>query len=244
MKKVSLIMTTYNSRDHFIASYECIRRQTYPYIEVVVVDGKSDDGTLEEIKKRAEENSALRWISEKDAGIYNALNKGIRMAKGDIIAIFNDQYLRDDAIEQYVRAIVDNQCDGVHSDLVYLDENGKRIRGWRMGEGDIRHGWMPGHPTLYLKKEIYGKYGLYKENYRCAADYEFMVRILKDGSVKLAYIPQELIAMYYGGTSNSSLGAYLVSFREGVRALRENQISGALWITMRRTMKVLKQFCN
>lgn len=242
MQKVSLIMTTYNSREHFAASYESIRRQTYPDIEIVVVDGKSDDGTVEEIKKRAEENPALRWISEKDSGIYNALNKGIRMAKGDIIAIFNDQYLRDDAVEQYVRAIENNRCDGVHSDLVYLDENGRSVRRWKMGEGDIRKGWMPGHPTLYLKKEVYERYGLYKEDYRCAADYEFMVRILKDGNIKLSYIPQELIAMYYGGTSNSSLGAYLVSFREGVRALRENQVKHAFWITILRTIKVLKQF--
>lgn len=242
MLSVSLIMTTYNSRENFIKSYESIMSQTYPEIEVVIVDGESSDGTREEIKKRAEINPAVTWISEKDSGIYNALNKGIRMSKGDVIAIFNDQYLCNDAVEQYVHAIEACQSDGVHSDLVYLDAEGKKIRRWKMGQGDICQGWMPGHPTLYLKRQVYEKYGLYKENYHCAADYEFMVRILKDGNAKLAYIPKELIGMYYGGTSNSSLKAYAVSFCEGIKALEENQIKGAVGITLRRMIKVLRQF--
>ena len=164
------------------------------------------------------------------------------MATGDIIAIFNDRYLREDAIEQYARTIEEKRCDGVHSDLIYTDAQGNVIRRWHMGEGDIRTGWMPGHPTLYLKRQVYGKYGLYKEDYRCAADYEFMVRILKDGKTKLAYIPEELINMYYGGTSNSGIKAYMISFMEGMRALRENQVKGALRITFRRMIKVLRQF--
>lgn len=239
---MSLIMTTFNSRENFMKSYESIQKQTWPCIEIVVVDGASTDGTREEIEKRAAENLSLKWISEKDSGIYNALNKGIRMATGDVIAIFNDRYLCEDAIERYVRAIEENQCDGVHSDLVYEDMQGNVVRRWHMGEGDIHTGWMPGHPALYLKRQVYDKYGLYKENYRCAADYEFMVRILKDERTKLAYIPEELIGMYYGGTSNSGLKAYMVSFMEGVRALRENQVKDALRITFRRMIKVLQQF--
>lgn len=242
MLRVSLIMTTYNSRENFLKSYESIQQQTYPNIEIVIVDGASTDGTREEIERLAKLNPSLKWVSEKDSGIYNALNKGIQMAEGDIIAIFNDRYLCETAVEQYVRAIEETQCDGVHSDLIYADDQGKIVREWHMGEGNIRTGWMPGHPTLYLKRKIYEKYGLYKEDYKCAADYEFMVRILKDGTTKLAYIPEALISMYYGGTSNSGLNAYLVSFREGIRALRENQIRGALWITLKRSIRVLKQF--
>ena len=96
---VSLIMTTYNSRENFIRSYESVRKQTWPNIEIVVVDGASSDGTREEIEKRAKSNASLKWISEKDSGIYSALNKGISMAEGDVIAIFNDLYLRDTAVE-------------------------------------------------------------------------------------------------------------------------------------------------
>ena len=116
------------------------------------------------------------------------------------------------------------------------------IRRWRMGEGKISEGWLPGHPTLYLKRDIYEKYGEYKEDYRCAADYEFMVRILKDSQVHLAYIPETLIAMFYGGTSSNGLKAYWISFWEGVRALRDNGVKGAIRITVLRMLKVLKQF--
>ena len=244
MLSVSLIMTTFNSRENFVRSYESIRQQTWPCIEVVVVDGASVDGTREEIEKRASENPSMKWISEKDTGIYNALNKGIRMASGDIIAIFNDRYLSRDAVERYVRAIEESHCDGAHSDLIYADAQGKTVRRWHMGTGSIRSGWMPGHPTLYLKRQVYQKYGLYREDYRCGADYEFMIRILKDGNTRLAYIPEELISMYYGGTSSNGIKAYMVSFMEGVRALRENRVKGALRITFCRMIRVLKQFCK
>ncbi len=242
MKKVSLIMTTYNSKENFKKTYGSICSQDYPQIEVIVVDGASTDGTREEIEMRAKENPAMRWISEKDTGIYDALNKGIRMATGDIIAIMNDEYACVDAVSRFVNAIETEHSDGVHSDLIYQDENGRCIRKWHMGQGKIRSGWMPGHPTLFLKREVYEKYGLYKENYRSAADYEFMVRILNDGKVRLSYIPKVLVHMYYGGTSNHGLKGYGRSFAEGVRALRENGVKGALWITLLRTVRVMGQF--
>lgn len=242
MLYVSLILTTYNSKDNFIKTYRSICQQSYPNIEIIVVDGASTDGTKEEIKRLARGNSTMKWISEKDTGIYNAMNKGLRMASGDVIAFFNDEFLVDTAVEQYVGKIVESNAEGVHSDLIYRDDKGKVIRRWKMGEGDIRKGWLPGHPALYLKREVYEKYGGYKENYRCAADYEFMVRILKDGRIKLAYIPETLISMFYGGTSNNGLKAYFVSFKEGVRALKENNVGGALWITLLRTFKVIMQF--
>ncbi len=242
MLSVSLILTTYNSKGNFIKTYESIRKQTYPDIEIVVVDGASIDGTKEEIEKRAETDRNMRWISEKDSGLYNAMNKGLHMAKGDVVAFFNDEFLEDTAVEKYIRAIEEKGSDGAHSDLVYRDADGKVIRKWKMGEGSIYQGWLPGHPTLYLKKEIYMQYGDYKEDYRCSADYEFMVRILKDGNVSLAYIPETLISMFYGGTSSNGPRAYWVSMREGVRALQENKVRWAMWITLLRTLRVLGQF--
>lgn len=242
MRMISLILTTFNSKDNFLKTYSSICKQTYPNIEIIVVDGNSSDGTREAIEKCAYRDQRIRWISEKDAGIYDAMNKGLHMAQGDIIAFFNDEFLSDHAVEKYISAIEKDDSDGVHSDLIYRDSNGKIIRRWKMGEGDIRKGWMPGHPTLYLRKEIYQRYGGYKKEYKCAADYEFMVRILKDGKVKLSYIPQELIAMFYGGTSSSGIKAYMLSFSEGMRALKSNGIKGALWISILRTIRVLKQF--
>lgn len=242
MMLVSLILTTYNSKQNFIKTYDSICRQTYSDIEIIIIDGNSSDGTKEEILKRAEENSAVRWISEEDTGIYNAMNKGLRMAKGDIIAFFNDEFVTDTAVEQYVDVIEKTQCDGAHSDLIYKNAEGKILRYWKMGEGKISEGWLPGHPTLYLKRKVYEEYGGYKEDYRCAADYEFMIRILKDSQVHLAYIPETLVAMFYGGTSSNGLKAYWISFWEGVRALRENNIRFSGFISICRMIKVMKQF--
>lgn len=242
MLKVSFILTTYNSRDNFLRTYNSITKQTYPDMEIIVIDGGSVDGTREAIASKAAENPGLHWISEKDTGIYNAMNKGLRMASGDIIACFNDEFTTPDAVSQYVSILEREKTDAAHSDLCYVDHTGKRIRKWRMGTGQIEKGWMPAHPTLFARRELYDKYGVYKEDYLCAADYEWMIRILKDGSTRLSYIPQQLVAMAYGGTSSSGIKAYLLSFRESVRALRENRIKGALRITLLRSLRVLRQF--
>lgn len=242
MEKVSLILTTYNSKDNFLKTYQSIKGQTYPDIEIVVVDGASHDGTKELIEKCSQkEGKGFKWLSEKDTGIYNAMNKGLNLATGDIIAFFNDEFTEKTAIEKYVRAIKETGKDGSHSDLIYC-ENGKVKRKWKMGEGRIQQGWLPGHPTLFLKRQVYEKYGCYKENYKCAADYEFMVRILKNQDVKLAYIPEILVSMFYGGTSSNGIKAYWTSFWEGVRALKENNIRFPVIISIKRMLKVLKQF--
>lgn len=240
--KVSLILTSYNCRDNIKCTLKSIEKQDYPQIEVVVVDGGSSDGTMEIIKEYAQKTKFdCKWVSEKDKGIYDAMNKGYKLSHGDIIAFFNDLFLRHDAVSLMVNAITDKKADGAHADLIYAV--GDRVkRYWHMGEGSIRQGWMPGHPTLYLKREIYERFGLYDTDYKCSADYEFMVRILKDNEVRLVYVPHVIIKMFYGGTSNQSLGSYLVSLKEGHRALVNNGVRWALWTDFRRTVKVYMQF--
>lgn len=242
MDKVTLVMTTYNSMEHLRTTLESVRGQDYPGIEVAVWDGGSTDGTQDLLREyQGLPDMELVWESGKDSGIYDAMNKGYAMASGDIIAFFNDVYCRKDAVSLCVKAMQEQGCAGVHADLVYAD--GERVvRTWRMGVGDIRQGWMPGHPTLFLRREIYERYGLYKTDYRVAADYEFMVRILKDGEVKLAYVPETIIRMFYGGTSTKGLEGYLTSLREGHRALAENDVRGGWRIDIRRTVRVLRQF--
>ena len=185
----------------------------------------------------------MKWVSERDKGLYDAMNKAFCLSTGDIIAVCNDRLSEKDAVASFVEAIeqAGEDCIGAHSDLVYM-EGDKIVRSWHMGQGNISQGWMPGHPTLYLKREIYEKYGQYDITYHCAADYEFMVRFLKDGSNRLAYVPRVLITMFYGGTSNAGLKNYLVSFKEGYMALRKNGVKHPLLITLRRTWKVLRQF--
>ncbi len=212
MQKVSLLITTYNVKDHLTVTLESIEAQDYGSIELVIVDGGSTDGTAAVIrgfaakypdgKGQPDGDAAIsvRWVSEPDRGLYDAMNKAWSMCSGDIVAVCNDKLCMPDAVTKLVRAIEQggDGCIGAHSDLVYTD--GERIvRSWHMGEGRLKDGWMPGHPTLFLKRQIYDKYGTYDISYRCAADYEFMVRFLKDEKNRLAYVPEVLVAMFYGG---------------------------------------------
>lgn len=241
-KLVSLILTTYNCKDMLVQTLQSIEQQTYPSIELIIVDGNSTDGTVEAIEEYSQRSPyPLQWISEPDQGIYDAINKGIGLAKGDYIEVMNDEYSVDDAIEQLVQATESQEhYVGAHADLVYADQ-GVVIRAWKMGEGRIGSGWMPGHPTLLLESSVYNKYGLYDTTYTCSADYEFMVRFLTAGE-QLAYVPQNLVSMYYGGTSTATLSSYLVSFREAHRALRKNHVRFPLGICLIRTVRVLWQF--
>ncbi len=242
MDKVSVIMTTYNSIEHIRTTLESVREQDYPSVEVVVRDGGSADGTLDVLREYEKlPDMELRWRSEPDNGLYDAMNKGYRMSGGEIIVCFNDVFCRKDAIRLCVEAMQSQGCGGAHADLVYADGD-RIVRKWRMGEGTIAQGWMPGHPTLFLRREIYEQYGLYHTDYRGSADYEFMVRILKDGKIRLAYVPETIVSMYYGGVSTKGLGGYLISLREGHRALKENGIKGAWLIDLKRTLRVLGQF--
>lgn len=246
--KVSLLVTVYNEKEHLALTLACIEEQDYPDIEVVIVDGGSTDGTVELIKDfagRMEERQGLsvRWISERDEGLYDAMNKACRMSTGNVIAVCNDRLCKPDAVSRLISALEKggDHCVGVHADLVYV-EGERVIRRWHMGRGKLSQGWMPGHPTLFLRREIYEIYGLYDASYRCAADYEFMVRFLKEENNRLAYVPEILVAMFYGGASNAGLKNYLVSFQEGYRALRENGVPHPLWITLRRSLRVIGQF--
>ena len=242
MKKVSIITTTYNDSANLKKTIRQIEAQDYENIEYIIVDGASKDDTLEVIadaKKRF--GDRLIWISEKDSGIYDAINKGLRLATGDFIGLCFDQFAAPDVISKMVAIMEKEGTDGVHGDLDYVDGE-KIVRKWRQGQGNIRAGWMPGHPTLYLRKEVYETYGLYKTDYRISADYEYMIRILKDGNVKLSYIPEVLVKMAHGGTSTNGLGAYLEGLKEGHRALKENGVKFAFVTDLLRILRVLRQF--
>ncbi len=242
MKKVSIITTTYNDSANLRKTIRQIEAQDYANIEYIIVDGASKDDTLEVIADAKERfGDRLVWISEKDSGIYDAINKGLRLATGDFIGLCFDQFAAPDVISKMVSIMEKEGTDGVHGDLNYVDGE-KIVRKWRQGQGNIRTGWMPGHPTLYLRKEVYETYGLYKTDYRISADYEYMIRILKDGKVKLSYIPEVLIKMSHGGTSTNGLGAYLEGLKEGHRALKENGVKFAFVTDLLRILRVLRQF--
>ncbi|MCR5654782.1 MAG: glycosyltransferase [Lachnospiraceae bacterium] len=248
MKTVSVITTTYKDADHLREVANGLMAQSYPCIEYVIVDGGMDEETaafVEEFKQSftAREGRSLRFISEPDLGIYDAINKGIRAASGDVIGTIFDRFADENVISELVTQMEKEGADGVHGDVTYVDEKGNVVRFYHMGPvADVRKGWMPAHPTLYLKREVFDTYGLYKADYRIAGDYEYVVRITKDKNLKLAYVPKVLVRMYYGGTSSGGLKAYARSFSEGVRALRENGVHPAFLITVLRTVRAYITF--
>lgn len=250
-RKVSLLLTTYNSEAVLAGTLASIEMQDYPDIEVCIADSCSTDGTLRIIDEyKASSRNKVVCESKKDSGIYEGLNNAIALSSGDLLQVMNDRLTGADAISKLVRAIEEEETLsgdpesvlGAHSDLVYA-EGDRVVRYWHMGRGSIRTGWMPAHPTLMLKRSVYDKYGLYDISYICSADYEYMIRILKDGG-RLGYVPEVLVSMYYGGTSNSTSGAYVNSIREAMRALKHNGVRPALWITGLRTIRVALQFAK
>ncbi len=249
MKKVSFILTTYNCIKTLKTTIDSILIQEYSEIEIVIADGGSTDGTLDLIKQYKNRlvscgrNDRLIWKSEPDRGIYDAMNKGYHMCSGDIVVFFNDCLAHPHVVEHMVGAIESGGefCVGAHADLVYVND-GKIVRFWHMGIGSFREGWMPGHPTLYLKREVYEKCGLYDTSYKCSADYEFMLRCLYGQEARLVYVPEVIVKMYYGGTSTQGLKSYMLSLWEGHQGLKKNGIKGAFIIDIRRTLKVLRQF--
>ena len=240
--KVSVVTTTYNDIENLKRILAEVKKQTYPNIEHIIVDGGSTDGTVDLLKELEEkEPGRISWMSEKDNGIYDAIHKGICMATGDIVGCCFDRYADEGVLMRMVEIMEKEGTDGVHGDLCYMDGD-RIVRKWHQGQGVIRSGWMPGHPTLYLKKKVYDRFGLYRTDYRISGDYEFMVRILYRKEVTLSYLPEILIYMSHGGTSTNSLGAYVESMMEGHRALVENHVPFA-WVTdLCRVVRVLSQF--
>lgn len=258
MKKVSLILTTYNCADNLKKTLASIDKQDYPIIEVCIADSCSSDGTVEVIKDYADTQNYLKdkgepcrevvWKSEKDTGIYDGLNHSINLASGEYMLVMNDEFTENDAITLLVKELEKEETNnpgknvvGVHADLVYAEE-GRVVRTWKMGQGSLSSGWMPAHPTLLLKSSVYKDYGMYDTSYVSAADYEYMVRFLKDRNNTLAYVPKTLVSMFYGGTSSGGVYNYWRSVKESLRALRQNHVRFGLWITFLRTIRVALQF--
>lgn len=248
MKKVSLVLTTFNCKENLKKTLESIEKQDYLDVEIIIKDGGSKDGTLEIILEYQENSKyEVKWESKPDKGIFDAMNQGYRLTTGDVLLFFNDVFTTSNVISKMIskmetiNPITGKEYIGVHADLIYAD-GGKIIRKWHTKKADIRLGWIPGHPTLFLKREIYEKYGLYDPSFKIGADYEFMIRILKDKENQLAYVPEVMVSMFYGGTSSGGLKSYVGSFKEVYRALQINRIKGVLLIDIMRTITVLKQF--
>lgn len=244
--KISVITAVRNNRDTIAAALDSILEQTHPDVELVVIDGASTDGTLEVLRRYAARLQVL--VSEPDGGIYDALNKGLARASGELVGFLHaDDLLADPGVLAAIAAACsDGTTDGVYGDLQYVDKQqpGRVIRHWRSApfrRALLARGWMPPHPTLYLKREVYQRFGNFDTGYRIAADYDFMLRILCSGTLRLRYLPQVLVRMRVGGASNRSLRNLLRKSREDWRAIRRHGIGG-LPTLLAKNLSKLPQF--
>ena len=228
--KISVVTVARNARESILATLRSVQRQSYPHIEHIVIDGLSTDGTREIIEANRQRVAA--FVSEQDSGIYDAMNKGIRLATGDVIGFLNadDVFYDDNVVEEIARAFERNSPDLVYGDVIFVDpKNGGRFTrhysSKRFHPGRLAYGWMPAHPTLYVKKALYDKYGLMKTDYEIAADFEFIARVFQSPSITAEYLDRVFVVMRTGGKSTRGLKSTIAINREIRRACRENNIS-------------------
>ncbi len=244
--RVSVITAVLNRAPTLDAALRSVHAQTCADVEHIVIDGGSTDGTLALLDQH--KSGIAKLVSEPDAGLYDALNKGIRHASGDIIGFMHadDEFASPHALARIVEAFRDPAVEAVYGDLVYVKQAdvSRVVRYWRAGHYQrnlLMQGWMPPHPTFYVRADVYSRFGGFDTRFRLAADYENMLRILWGGGVQVAYIPEVLVRMRMGGMSNKSLLNILRKSREDYAAMRQNGIGGFQALFLKNIMK-LPQF--
>ena len=256
--KISIITITYNSAKTLPRALESVRSQKYDEIEHIIVDGASTDGTVELVKAYAAEHqsglasskkgpggSSIRWISEPDSGIYDALNKGIRMATGDVIGFLHsdDVFYSPDSIGQIAAAFADEKVDVVYGDLQYCHGD-KVTRCWVSNSFNpcaLKYGWMPPHPTLYVRRKVYQEVGEYDAWFRISADYDMILRIFTAG-YRSRYIPEVLVKMNTGGASNKNTKARLSKTQEDYIVLKKNHVGAGYLTVACKQLRKVRQF--
>ena len=245
MVKISVITAVYNCQKTIAQAIESVLSQSYPEVESVVIDGASTDGTLAILESFRPRLGKL--ISEKDRGIYDALNKGIKESTGDIVGFLHSDDLYQDThvLEKVARAFEDAEVDAVYGDLVYVKHEDIKqvVRYWRSGafsQGALSYGWMPPHPTFYVRRSVYEQLGGFDTRYRIAADYDTVLRFLGTNKIKVAYVPEILVRMRVGGISNRSLKSIWMKTKEDYLVMKRNRIGGVLAIAWKNLSKVVQ----
>jgi glycosyltransferase len=244
--KVSIITATYNSASTIKDTFLSVKQQSYNNLEHIIVDGASTDNTVHLLNYLGHNGPLL---SEKDNGIYDAMNKGLSMATGDIIGILNsdDFYPHAGVIEKVVKAFSSGDCDAVYGDLVYVDAHHatKVLRKWIAGGYSKKlfyKGWMPPHPTFFVKREVYEKYGDFNLEFKSSSDYELLLRFMFLNEIKVKYLPGVLVHMRAGGHSNRSLRNRIAAHKEDYMAWRSNGISPKWYTLAMKPLRKVKQY--
>lgn len=230
--KISIITATFNSASTLRDTIESVVRQTYDNYEYIIIDGKSTDGTINIIKKYEPQlQGKLKWISEKDKGIYDAMNKGISLATGDVIGILNsdDFYTTNDILQNIVTAFQQNDIDAVYGDIHFVSDSdlSKCVRYYSSGifkRKLMRLGFMPAHPSFYIKKECINKIGLYDTSYKIAADFDFLLRAIYINNIKTLYLKKDFVTMRMGVASTSGISSHRLIMKEHLKAFRKYHI--------------------
>ena len=227
--KVSIITVVYNNKASIEDAILSVASQAYPNIEHIIVDGGSVDGTLDIVERHA--GKLARVISEPDRGIYDAMNKGLRCASGDIIGLLNsdDQYASPNVIEKIVNCLKVPDIEAVFADAAFVEPTHpsvivRRYSSRHFRPSRIPWGWMPAHPTLFLKREVYTRCGFFKPDFKIAGDFELVARVFWNTGIRYTYIPEVLVKMKTGGVSTSGWAGTMLLNREVLRACRENGI--------------------
>lgn len=246
--KISLITITYNSEKTLADTIQSVLNQTYTDIEYILVDGASKDNTVSIIKQYEPLfEGRMKWISEPDKGLYDAMNKGIRMATGDIVGILNsdDFFTSSNILQKVVDAFQqDRSIDAVYGDVHFVHPSNlnKCVRYYssKIFKRDfMKMGFMPAHPSFYIRKACFDKYGSYRTDYKIAADFEFLLRVIYKAKIKTKYLPIDMVTMRTGGASTSGLESHKRIMKEHLRAFRENGIyTNKLLLSLRYIYKV------
>lgn len=244
--KFSILTVVYNRVATIDDALSSLEAQSHVDFEHIVQDGGSTDGTLGRLAAAPDHRRKL--VSEKDAGIYDALNRATARATGDVIGVLHsdDFYANPDVLAHVAQCLEDSGADAVYGDLDYISvaDPAKIVRRWKSGDystARLRRGWMPPHPALFLRRSVVEQWGAYDTSYQVAADYDSILRYFGQGKISACYLPETLVKMRVGGESNRSLERVLLKSREDLRALRRNNVGGVSALAWKNLSK-LSQF--
>ena len=243
--KISVLTVVFNRADTIAAAIKSVAGQSYQNVEHVVIDGASTDATMSVIGANRHPNMVT--VSEPDEGIYDALNKAIACSSGDIIGLMHsdDFFAHDQVLSKVADKFADPGIDAVYGDLDYISATnaGQILRRWKAGSftpDKLRRGWMPPHPTLFVRRRVLEKFGVYNTSYRIAGDYDAILRWFGSPGFRAGYVPEVLVKMRIGGESNRSLARIMHKSREDYRALRSNNIGGLHTLAIKNLSKIFQ----
>lgn len=245
--KISVVTAVYNRKETIADAIRSVSSQTCSDLEYVVIDGMSSDGTSNVVKEHR--NVIHTSIRESDSGIYDALNKGIKVSTGDVVGFLHadDLFADDRAIERVQEKFLEGNYDAVYADLTYVsfDDPNQIVRYWRSGDyrrGKFWYGWMPPHPTVYVRREVYENFGAYRIDHGSAADYECMVRLMVKNQIRVGYVPHVAVKMRVGGESNASIKNRLNANEADRKAWVENGFRPPFGLRITKPLSKLPQY--